>query len=128
ITVNRAKKLYSNIKDIIEDFNKRKIKLQKISNLLFIPKRLRISWNLTQQFMNIEEELWKRCKYEDEKATNFYQIKQHVKKVFLTAILVIILTCSKKKTIIIENNIDKLANITTIIMEQNAYDTTILNE
>ena len=41
--VNRAKKIYSDIEDILEGFSKRKVKLQKIPNLLFIPKKLRMS-------------------------------------------------------------------------------------
>ena len=77
IIVNRVKQIYSDIGDVMEGFNKRKPKLQKILTLSFIPKRMRTSWKFTQQFTNIEEELWKRCKDEDERTTRLYQIKQH---------------------------------------------------
>ncbi|CAG8569658.1 19950_t:CDS:2, partial [Gigaspora rosea] len=140
--------------------NKRKIKLQKISELPFIPKRLRTSWNIIQHFTNIEDELWKRCNYEDEKRITNYRIIQQgentkdgiiptasisnsntstpiriknecwpsINKVFLTAILVIISICIKEKTITIDNNVDKTAKISTLIMKENAYDISILNE
>ncbi|CAG8771775.1 37701_t:CDS:2 [Gigaspora margarita] len=115
--VNKAKKIYGDIKDILEGFNKKKIKSQRIPNLsLFqkaeghIPIAIISSKNIDNP-IEIKNEYW-----------------PSVKKVFLIAILVILATCLSKKIITIKNNTKDSKKLIKIIIEENRANTLILNE